>query len=182
MRTILLTLGAVAAVALVAATLTVGFGLYNVSARSGHLPGVSWLLHTTYRNAVRLRAPPSHEVPPLDDDDLIALGARHYDRACRVCYGAACDAAESARRATARAMVPRPPKLTDAVKDWPTPLSPLFPRLSGRNEAYLLAQLDLWRSGVRGGGPRSHRMRQVAHTVTEADARALAAFYAAGNP
>lgn len=349
MRTVILTLVAAATVGLVAATLVVGLGLYNVSARAGHLPGVSWLLHTTFRNAVHLRAPPESEVPALGGEDMIALGARHFDTACRVCHGAPGETESAARTATAREMVPEPPHVTDAVKNWkpnhlfwivrngvkmtgmpawparrkdevwpvvafleavremsfaeyaalvappgdvgeaastcsvchgadgrgrgnalvprldiqtpeylaaslrayrdgaresgvmahaaarltdaeidrlatafgvpqttetpdvtlegrgaalalgparpgeppvcaschgpwPTPLSPLFPRLSGQSEAYLLAQLDLWRSGIRGGGPRSHLMRQVAHAVTEADARALAAFYAARNP
>lgn len=113
-RTVLMTLAALALLGLVAGTAVVGFGLYNVSARVGHLPGVSWLLHTTYRNAVRLRAPPEEAVPDLSDPALIALGARHYDSACRFCHAAPGEV----QTATARSLVPPPPHIVDAIEGW----------------------------------------------------------------
>ncbi|MEZ5776937.1 MAG: c-type cytochrome [Paracoccaceae bacterium] len=115
MKTVILTLLALGLLTVSGAAAVVGFGLYNVSARSGHLPGVSWALHTTYRNSVRLRAPSAQEVPDtLTDPDLIELGARHYETACAFCH-----AAPGQRQpATAGAMVPRPPHVTDAVSDW----------------------------------------------------------------
>ena len=57
MRQKLLVLAALAGLGLAGAAAVVGFGLYNVSAQVGHMPGVSWVLHTTFRNSVRLRAP-----------------------------------------------------------------------------------------------------------------------------
>ena len=114
MRAVILTLAALALAGLLAAGAGVGFGLYNVSARVGHLPGVSPLLHTTFRNSVRLRAPPPEAVPPLDDPDLIALGAGHYATACAGCHATP----GTQRSATVRAMVPEPPPIRDAVAGW----------------------------------------------------------------
>ncbi|SFD79345.1 c-type cytochrome [Roseivivax sediminis] len=89
------------------------FGLYNVSARVGHLPGVSWVLHTTFRNSVDLRA--SAEPPEdLRSDAMIALGAGHFDTACAGCHAAP----GQERSATVRAMVPEPPHITEAVAHW----------------------------------------------------------------
>lgn len=114
MRRVLITLAVLAGLGLAAAGGIVFLGLFNVSARSGHFPGVSWVLHTTYRNSVRLRAPAAETVPDLEDPDLIALGARHFDTGCRVCHAAPGDQ----RSATIRAMLPAPPHITQAVKDW----------------------------------------------------------------
>ncbi len=114
MRQSVLTLVALAGLGLAGAAAVVGFGLYNVSAHAGHLPGVSWVLHATFRNSVRLRAPSIDKAPPLDDPDLIALGAGHYATAC-----AGCHAAPGAERsATVRSMVPVPPRIDEAVAHW----------------------------------------------------------------
>ncbi|MBR9822904.1 MAG: cytochrome C [Rhodobacteraceae bacterium] len=114
MKSVILTLAVLAALGLAGAAAVVGFGLYNVSAAAGHLPGVSFVLHTTFRNSVALRAPPEEEVPPLDDPDLVALGAGHYATACAGCHGVP----GAARSATVRAMVPEPPAITEAVAHW----------------------------------------------------------------
>lgn len=115
MRRVFLTLAGLAALGLAGAGAVVGLGLYNVSAQVGHLPGVSWVLHTTFRNSVRLRAPSMDKAPRLDDPDLIALGAGHFATAC-----AGCHAAPGQRRsATIRAMVPVPPDIQKAVAHWP---------------------------------------------------------------
>ena len=114
MRAVLLTLAALAALGLTGAVAVVWLGLYNVSAVTGHLPGVSWVLHTTFRNSVWLRAPSEETVPELDDKDLIALGAGHYATACVPCHGAPGQEAS----ATMRAMVPAPPHIDEAVAHW----------------------------------------------------------------
>jgi len=114
MKRVLLTLAALAALGLVGAVAVVWLGLYNVSARVGHLPGVSWVLHTTFQNSARLRAPPQEEVPPLDDPALIALGEMHYATACTPCHAAPGETAS----ATMRAMLPQPPQIEEAVQSW----------------------------------------------------------------
>lgn len=100
--------------ALIAAGAVVGLGLFNVSARQGHLPGVYWILHTTYRNSVDLRAPSADTVPDLSDEGLVQLGAGHYDSACVMCHGVPGQASS----ATVQHMVPMPPPIQGAVENW----------------------------------------------------------------
>lgn len=114
MKAVLKTLAALAALGLAAAAAVIFLGLYNVSARSGHLPLVGWALHTTYDNAVELRAISEREVPPLGDPALIALGARHFDGACRICHSSPGER----RSATIRSMTPVPPPIQDAIHGW----------------------------------------------------------------
>ncbi|WP_111735588.1 c-type cytochrome [Roseovarius amoyensis] len=114
MKRVLHTLAVLAVLGLVAGGAVVGLGLYNVSARVGHMPGVSWVMHTTFRNSVRLRASRPKDMPDLSDAALIELGARHYDTACRTCHAAPGEA----RSATMAAMEPAPPHIETAVQDW----------------------------------------------------------------
>ena len=114
MRTVIKTLIVLALLGAVGAVTIVGLGLFNVSARAGHIPGVSWVLHTAYRQSVKLRAPDAEQVPDLSDPDLVALGAGHFDSACSFCHAAP----DRIHSATADAMSPEPPHITDAVADW----------------------------------------------------------------
>lgn len=114
MRRVLQTVAVLVVLGILAGGAVVGFGLYNVSARVGHLPGVSWVLHTTFRNSVRLRASVPNTMPDLTDPDLIELGARHYDAACRTCHATPGEE----RSATMAAMVPAPPHIVTAVQGW----------------------------------------------------------------
>ena len=86
MRRMIQTLAALALLGLLGAAAVVGLGLYNVSAQVGHMPGVSWVLHTTFRNSVKLRATSMEAAPDLSDPDLVALGAGHYATACAPCH------------------------------------------------------------------------------------------------
>lgn len=103
-----------AVIAAIGAVLVVGLGLYNVSARQGHMPGVSWVLHTAYRSAVWLRAPSEEDVPDLSSPEMIALGKGHYEDACAFCHALP----GQSRSQTALSMLPAPPHVTDAVSDW----------------------------------------------------------------
>ncbi|WP_232830617.1 c-type cytochrome [Oceanicella sp. SM1341] len=114
LRIILLTLAACAGAGAVGGAAVVGLGLYNVSASAGHLPGVSWLLHSAFRASVRLRAPAAEEVPDLSDPARAALGAGHYATACAPCHGGP----DAAAMATVRHMVPEPPPVAAAVAQW----------------------------------------------------------------
>ena len=94
---------------------TVAFGLYNVSAAVPHLPPVRWALHTTFRQAVKLRAPAASDVPAdLMDPARVELGARHFDAACAMCHAAP----GRERTATVWRMRPEPPHVTEAVAHW----------------------------------------------------------------
>lgn len=112
-RTVLRLLAAGAVLGLLVAGAVIGLGLFNVSTKAGHWPGVSWVLHTTFRSSVGLRA---DAVPPrdLDDPGMVALGAGHFDSACRFCHASPGET----RGATVRAMLPAPPHVTAAVQDW----------------------------------------------------------------
>ena len=114
MRCVLLTLAALAMLGLVGAGAVVGLGLYNVSARAGHWPGVPWVLHTTYNQSVRLRAPSEGEVPDLTAPGLAELGAGHFESACVFCHATP----DTMQTATATGMKPRPPHVTDTMEHW----------------------------------------------------------------
>lgn len=117
-KTVGLTLVTLAILGFLAAAVWVSFGLYNVSARLGHFPGMSWVFHTTYRNSVDLWSDEGREVPDtLGDAEMVALGAKHFEAACRVCHSAP----GAIRTATIRAMLPQPPHIEEAVQDW-TPI------------------------------------------------------------
>ena len=114
MKSTLRTLALLAALGMAGAAAVVFLGLYNVSARVGHLPGVSWILHTTFDNAVALRAPDPTEVPDLAQPGMVALGARHFDAGCKLCHGAP----GQERWAIPGAMLPRPPHIAEAIEGW----------------------------------------------------------------
>lgn len=115
MKRVLRTLIALTLLAGIGGAAIVGLGLYNVSARNGHLPGVAWLMHTAYAQSVRLRAPDAGEVPPnLDDPDRIALGEMHFRSACAFCHAMP----GQDQSATALAMNPTPPQIEQAVAPW----------------------------------------------------------------
>ena len=113
MRRVIQTLGALAAAGAVVFLAVVFGGAYNVAASVGHLPGVEWVLHTTYKNSVRRRAPSPSEAPILDAA-MVRLGARHYDAACEMCHSRP----GQDRDATIRHMNPVPPPIHVAVGDW----------------------------------------------------------------
>ena len=112
-RSVLYTLGALAVAGAIGGGAVVGLGLYNTSAMAGHWAGVPWVLHTTFRNSVDLRATPESEVPDLTDE-MVELGARHFEAACTDCHAAP----GRGRTATMKAMVPQPPHITEAVQHW----------------------------------------------------------------
>ena len=113
MRRVVQTLAALAAAGAVVFVAVVFGGAYNVAASVGHLPGVEWVLHTTYKNSVRRRAPPAEAAPPLDAA-MVELGARHYDAACAMCHSRP----GQDRDATVRHMNPVPPPIHVAVEHW----------------------------------------------------------------
>lgn len=114
MKRVLQTLAVLAVLAVLGGSAVVFGGLYNVSARVGHFPGVPFVLHTTFRNSVALRAPSDSAVPDLSSPEMIALGAKHFDGGCKVCHAAP----GQDRWAVPTVMVPAPPHIISAVGDW----------------------------------------------------------------
>ncbi|HEX7028232.1 MAG TPA: c-type cytochrome, partial [Gammaproteobacteria bacterium] len=58
------------------------------------------------------------------------------------------------------------------------PRNPVYPELAGQYAGYLALQLELFKTGKRGGTPYAHIMNQVAARLTQAQIQDLAAYYA----
>lgn len=88
-------------------------GLYNVAASEGHWAVTRAFLEFALRSSVR-----THSLgitpPPLDDTDLVRLGAGHFDSGCTPCHGAP----GAPRSPIVRQMLPAPPMLSEAVQHW----------------------------------------------------------------
>jgi cytochrome c553 len=88
-------------------------GLYSVAASRGHWPIVEWFLAYGMRRSVE-----THTIglvaPALDDEDLVRLGAAHFHSGCAYCHGAP----GTPISPVARQMLPSPPELSQAVKNW----------------------------------------------------------------
>ena len=100
------------------ATLLLGFlfvwsGIYTVAASRGHWAVTEWLLTFVMRNSVKTHAL-GIEVPPLDNADLVTLGAAHFHSGCAYCHGAP----GTPISPIARAMLPPPPDLATNMRPW----------------------------------------------------------------
>jgi cytochrome c553 len=104
---------ALAATAAVLGFLFLWSGLYSVAASRGHWAVMEWLLTFAMRNSVKTHAI-AIEVPPLDDADLIALGAGHFHGGCAYCHGAPGVPISP----VALAMLPPPPDLATQMRPW----------------------------------------------------------------
>jgi cytochrome c553 len=104
-----LTLGAIA----LGGFLLAWSGIYNIAASRGHWAAVEWLLEFGMKNSVRRRAW-TITPPPLDDPDLVTLGAAHFHRACAHCHGAPGMRGDL----TAQRALPPPPDLRHVSREW----------------------------------------------------------------
>lgn len=95
------------------AGLFVASGLYNVAARTGHWEITRAFLEFALRRSVATHSLGT-EVPPLDDRDLVALGAGHFASGCAPCHGAPGRPANP----IVRQMLPLPPDLSHAARNW----------------------------------------------------------------
>jgi cytochrome c553 len=98
---------------LVAASLFVWIGLFDVAASTKHSPPVEFLLHFVMRRSVLFHAP-ELAVPNLNDPSLLVLGALHYAGTCAACHGAPGQLASP----VAQQMTPVPPALYSARQDF----------------------------------------------------------------
>jgi len=106
---------ALAAALLIGAGLgAAAIGLMPVAASSGHWAVTAWLLHTTMRRAVQLRALFVPEPPDLEDPALVLRGAGHYAGGCAPCHGAP----GQGPSAVTRHMTPAPPVLAPRIDEW----------------------------------------------------------------
>ena len=104
------------AVLAVGAILFVVSGLYSVAASSDHFAVTTRLLDFGLRRSVATHSL-GISAPPLDDMDLVRVGAGHYYGGCAPCHGA-----PGARKSpTVANMLPPPPRLSRAVSTWSPP-------------------------------------------------------------
>ena len=102
-----------AAASLVAGVLAFAWsGLYSVAASEGHFAFIDYLLRFGMRNSVKTHAR-GIEAPPFDDD-MVKLGAVHFERACRTCHGAPGKRPNPITQQT----LPPAPNLTELVDKW----------------------------------------------------------------
>lgn len=90
-------------------------GVYNVSARVGHLPPTAWLLHTAMRKSARTHAL-GIEVPPLDDERMIVRGATYFSVGCSPCHSEP----GNPHTPVVNEMTPQAPALPPMIKSWET--------------------------------------------------------------
>ncbi|MFD1746775.1 c-type cytochrome [Rhizobium helianthi] len=88
-------------------------GIMGIGARSGHWAVTDWFLHWTMKNSVRT-ASLGTEPPPLDNPEMLKLGAGHYEQGCAFCHGSPAQA----RSQVVFNMLPVPPDLKLKVPEW----------------------------------------------------------------
>lgn len=88
-------------------------GLYNVAARTGHWEITRLFLEFALRQSVATQSM-GVDVPRLDDEDLVRLGAGHFAGGCAPCHGAP----GVPRSPIVRQMLPEPPDLAQAAGEW----------------------------------------------------------------
>jgi cytochrome c553 len=88
-------------------------GIYSVAASRGHWAIVEWFLTFGMRNSVETHAL-AIDTPALDSPDLYRLGAGHFHSGCAYCHGAP----GIPINPIARSMLPPPPDLSDATRQW----------------------------------------------------------------
>jgi cytochrome c553 len=98
---------------IVLAFLFIWSGAYSVAASRGHWTVMGWFLTFAMRNSVKTHAY-GIEAPPLDNADLVTLGAGHFHSGCAFCHGAPGVAISP----IARAMLPPPPDLATQMRPW----------------------------------------------------------------
>ena len=96
----------------------VEFGLYDIAAAQQHNKIVSWALHKTFKQSVRLRAG-SGPTPSFSTTQIVA-GFKQYQADCMMCHGGP----GVARADWVKGLEPTPPFLLESGKQWtPTQLT-----------------------------------------------------------
>lgn len=103
------------AIALVLLIVFIWSGFYNVSAHRGHFDGTTWLLDQVRKQSIRAQSASVSQPPSnLHSDDMVILGAAHYELSCAACHGAPGRPAA----AITGAMLPEPPPLDNVAGRW----------------------------------------------------------------
>lgn len=104
---------AAAALAVLAGVAYMYSGLYNVAATAPHNALSRWILRTTQKNSVQVRAE-SVGAPPQLSAEQLRHGAEHFADTCVQCHGAP----GVERGELGKGTTPTPPDLPKAVAEW----------------------------------------------------------------
>jgi cytochrome c553 len=113
-RTAATWIGITLAVLLLAGAVFTLSGLYSVAASRGHFPWTKMLLEVGMHRSVATHSLLVATPPPLDDPELVRLGAGHFHVGCAPCHGAP---GERSSLIVDR-MLPPPPSLLGVADSW----------------------------------------------------------------
>lgn len=120
----------------------------------------------------------------LSSDEIAHL-ARHYSELPPFRVGPpappAADLVRAGARLASRGNAETPSCLSCHGENLSPPRNPIFPRLSGQNERFLLIWLRLWRERPFGGTEYAHVMHEAARWLSDGEIEALAAYFASGT-
>lgn len=88
-------------------------GAYNIAASRGHPEWLNWFLGFGMRHSVQANAD-DRPSPPLEDRELIRLGAAHFQGGCAPCHAAPGDLINP----IFAGMLPSPPRLEEKAPEW----------------------------------------------------------------
>jgi len=88
-------------------------GVINVAATYPHSSLTRFVLHTAMKQSVRYHAG-NIQVPPLDQQDKILNGFRHYREMCTGCHLVPGVSSSEIRKG----LMPKPPKLQETANTW----------------------------------------------------------------
>ncbi len=88
-------------------------GVINVAATYPHSSLTRWGLHTAMKQSVKYHAS-NIQVPPLNQQDRILNGFRHYREMCTSCHLAPGITSSEIRKG----LMPKPPKLQETARAW----------------------------------------------------------------
>lgn len=113
-RTIVLTIVVLGVLGAIGGTAFVLSGTYDISAVDQHTKPVYWVIETTMRRSVAMRAKGT-AVPDLTAEPAIARGFALYVRGCEQCHGGP----GVSPQAAVLGMMPPPAYLVPAGREWP---------------------------------------------------------------
>jgi mono/diheme cytochrome c family protein len=96
-----------------AALVVVYSGVISVAASEPHGALINWLLSTASDESIHYHAK-GVEAPPLDREEMVRAGFRHYREMCVGCHLAPGIESSEMREG----LMPRPPELKEAAKEW----------------------------------------------------------------
>lgn len=106
-------LGGLLAFVAIAGLIVVAVGVVPIKASSGHWDITRWFLEFASQRSVSFHSR-GIDVPELDNEGMLRLGAATYESNCAWCHGSPTESAPP----VAGGMTPHPPNLAEAVLDW----------------------------------------------------------------